>query len=238
MVLRRWSHISVGKLRGLGSFTPLCSVVDKHSPCLAQTWATLLLCCSPCLSAAGTVPAEPHGAREEGIRKLWLTFAIQTTNTVINYPTGPVLSPSPQSPWMMGDNSVGVKGQSSHCSHGRWGCTEPRTLWGSLWEQLRAVQAPGAPGALKKQLLCAAGGRSLLTGSVAAQQDHSWWFCSWAARTWALLFPSAQHKGLELPLHKRNKHKARGLHKAGLAAWKNRNQDLDKSKRKLKLCRN
>lgn len=49
--------------------------------------APVLLCCSPCLvSCRYSLPAEPHGGQAEGIGKLWLTFAIQTTDTVINHP--------------------------------------------------------------------------------------------------------------------------------------------------------
>lgn len=232
---RQSSHISVGKLRGLGSFRPLCSAMGKHNP-----WTTLLLCCSaahPALSAAGTLCLpSPMVARQRELGSSdWHLLSKQLIQSLTILQLNPTVIRND------GRQLCGSGGQSSHCFYEQWGCTRPcpclRCPWGSLWEQLRAAQAPAAPGALRVQLLCAADGRTLLTGSMGSPAGA---FTGGSAggqrgRTWALLIPSAQPKALEQPLHRRDK--AQGLHKADLTAWKNRNQDLDKSKQKLKLCR-
>lgn len=114
----------------------------------AQWWANttsafhkpewLFLCCSPCLvSCRHPLPAEPHSGRAEGIRKLWLTFAIQTTDAVINHPTGPVLNASPQSSRMMGDSSVGVEDKVLTASTGSRAALGPDRPF--PWDVLGAV---------------------------------------------------------------------------------------------------
>lgn len=204
------SRISVGKLRGLGSFRPLCSVVGKHKPCLPQPWTTLFLRCSaahPALAAAGTLCLpSPMVARQRELGSSdWYLLSKQLIQSLAILQG---LHRTPESSGMMGDSSVGVEGKVPTASMHRGAAPGPerpclRCPWGSLWEQLRAVQAPGAPGAVRKQLLCAADSRTLLTGSMGSPAgSFMGGVHGWAARTWALLIPLLNPKGWNHPCTK------------------------------------
>lgn len=109
-----------------------------------------------------------------------------------------------------------------------------------------AVQGWWALWAVRKQLSCAATDRTLLTGKRLGGQPGDVLHRSWraplhchssSAPSGAPLAPigSAQRTQTASAW---DKPETQSLHKADLAAWTNRNQDLDKSKWKLKLCRN